>query len=336
MSVPQARDTLVLGNGTVLAGDAVLPPTDGEYTAYDPQTHLIYLSDGSDTILEVDPSRFNVVGGFNVSGAAGNLVIDAASGWLLVDSNQDVLAVWATNGTLAASIAVPDAWSGMDGTIVLDPVENTLWVTNPFSSNVSVVSLASASLLTQRRVGEGFNDILSGVYDPVNGDVYLSYYEDGTVEVFNASTLVRLPDVNLSAFCCFAWGLGVDPVSGNVYVTDGLATFWSDYVEISGTNNSVAGSVGVGVYPSNSVYDPTTGMMYLVDAYRSRLFVIDPSNLTVLARIPITQDAPLLAGQDYPTDLPDLGEVVVALQYREHARRNLDLERLPALDAPLP
>lgn len=313
-----AAFTLEVGNGTVLAGNVVPgTPREPEFAAYDPLTGLVYVSDGGPTVYAMTPSDFGLVGSLRLPYSIGNLVFDPLRGLLLGESTQAVVGFYPSNGTIAFAVPVPDAASGLDGTLVLDPVDYRLWVTNPFSSNVSIVDLESVTVVAHRYVGIGFNDILAGIYDPVNGRIYLSYYENQTVEVFDAHTLARLPSVSLGAFCCFAWGLGLDPETGVVYATVGLVGYFATVVAIAPGNDSVVGSVGVGGFPSDSVYDAGTGELYVADAYKDRLTVVDPANLTVVGRLPLAEDAPLLAGQVYPLEVGPLHAVVVPMGYGE-------------------
>ncbi len=310
-----ARNTLFPANNSLRAGNAVPLAAEPEYSAYDGVTNLLYVSGGGDDILEVDPSQFTPLGELNVSAPAGDLLYDPGTGQLLVESQGSVLVVDPGSGTLTYSINVTTASAGEDGTMALDPAQDTIWVTNPFASNVSVVDLGSRSVVATLPIGEGFNDIVAGVFDPVNDRVYLAYYENATVEIFNADTFTRLGNVNLSAHCCFVYGLGLDPVSGNLFVTEGLVGYIADLIEVSGANQSVLGAVGVGGYPSNAVYDARTGDLYVADASRSRLSIVDPSNLSVLGRVVFAQDNPLLAGQLLPTDVSALGLIYVATYY---------------------
>ncbi|HTW54874.1 MAG TPA: hypothetical protein VMG36_00255, partial [Thermoplasmata archaeon] len=314
----QTLYSLNLANGSLAGGEATTSQQPGaEFTAYDPLTALLYVSDGGYEVKIVDPGRFVQVGSFNATVPAGALTYDPIDGDLLVESAGVVAAI--DPATLAPdyTLAVPAASATDDGTMVLDEVQNTLWVTNPYSANVSVVNLTSRTVVAERHVGIGFNDILSGVYDPQNGRVYLDYYENGTVEVFNASSMARLGNVNLSEFCCFAWGLGIDPVTGTVYVTVGLYGWGSYLVAISNRTDVATASLSIGGFPSGVVYDPTTGDLYVADAAKSRITVVDPTNLSIVERLLLPQEASPIAGQLYPVDLAALGTIDIATGFGE-------------------
>jgi hypothetical protein len=303
------RDTLFVGNGSIWAGNVHPSPVSlPEYAAYDPVTGFLYVSSGSSEILVVDPGQFTVVGSVNITVPAGNLVYDPFNGLLIVESQGTVVGVNPANASIAFRIPVPDAEPGRDGTLVFDPASDSVWVTYPYSANVSVVDLDSLSIVAHFSVGGGFNDILGGVYDPVDREVYLSYYESNVVEVFNATSFARLPSVNLSAFCCFLGGLGVDPVSGAVFAAIDLVP---TLVEIAPFTNVVAGSTALTGFPSSSVFDPGSGELYVPDADKSQISIVDPTNLTVLGTVPLPQDNPFLAGQLYPIDVATLHRVYV-------------------------
>ncbi len=306
--------TLRLANGSLLAGNVLTRQNGAEYAAYDPITGMVYLTYDSHNISIVDPARFVVTGHVQLPSWTGAIVYDGRDRLLLVESSGQLFALDARNGTLSYTVAVVDA--APDGTLVLDPVDDTVWVTNPFSANVSVLNLTSRAVVAHAHVGGGFNDILAGVYDPVNGEIYLAYYENDTIEVFNARTFARIASVNLAATaCCFAWGLGLDPATGDVFATSGLFGWGSLLVKLRASNNTVAGSVGIGGYPSNSVLDPTTGELYVADSYQSRLTVVNPTNLSVVAHVHFSQDSPLLAGQLFPVDVPALHRIFVPTFY---------------------
>ncbi len=311
------RDTLFLGNGTLRQGDATPSLGGAAFAAFDPTTGLLYITYGGDDVLVVDPSQFAVVGRWNVSAAAGNLVYDGFTGQLLIESSGVVLGVDPGNGTVAFRIPVPDAAAGQDGTIVFDPDTNALWVTNPYSANVSVVDLANGTLLAQRAVGGGFNDVLAGVYDPTNGQVYLSYYEAESVLIFNGSTLQQVANVSIPQFCCFAWGLGLDAATGDVFVSAGLVGLGAGLVELSPSTDTVVGSVRIGGFPSNLAYDPGTGDLYVPDAYRNLTTVVDPKTLTILYNMSLPQDPAFLYGQVLPVDVASLGRVFVPIYYSD-------------------
>ncbi|HXQ94385.1 MAG TPA: hypothetical protein VN864_04360 [Thermoplasmata archaeon] len=309
--------TLFLGNDSLLRGDvATTPPRDPLYAAYDPGTGLTYASDSSSTLWEVDPSRGIIVGELNAHTSVGNLFVLPSNGDLVLDSSGSVAVLDPTTDTIVTTVSVGNASSGSDGTFAYDPTTNDVWVTNQFASSLEVVNLTSDSVVANIHVGGGFNDILSGVYDPKNGNVYLDYYENEEVEVLNGQTMAFVANVSLtSSYCCFSYGLTVDPVSGNVYVGAGLYGFWSYLVEIAGSNNTVVGSTGFGAYLSNGVYDPNTGDLFVADASRSRLYAFDPANNSLVGSIGLPHENAYLYTQWWPAAAGPLEQIYVPTDY---------------------
>jgi hypothetical protein len=68
------------------------PSIDPTCAAYDTERNLLYVSDGTDLILEIDPSTFQVVGTLDRMGEAGPMVYLPASQQLWIESSGSVIA----------------------------------------------------------------------------------------------------------------------------------------------------------------------------------------------------------------------------------------------------
>ncbi|MCI4356297.1 MAG: hypothetical protein L3K18_04020 [Thermoplasmata archaeon] len=305
--------TLYLGNNSLLRGDSVLtPPREPRYTVYDPSTGRVYASDGSSTLWVIDPSRESVVGTLDAGQPAGALLYLPGTGELAFDSSGSVALFDPVSQRVTSTITASNASAGNDATFLYDPTTNAIWVTNSFATRIDVVNLTTGTVTTTLPVGSGFNDILSGAYDPENGRIYLAYYEAEKLEVINGRTAQFVTNVTFPSICCWMWGLTVDPKTGNVFVS-----IPSTVAEVSGSNNTILGTSGVGADPSNGVYDPLSGNLLIADACRSRLYILDPSNLTVLGSMGLPHEPAFLCDQWWPTEIPALGQLYISTGYSQ-------------------
>lgn len=307
-----AEATLYLHNNSLWHGDPLSPARHWvypQYAAYDPVTGLLYVSDGGSHVTEVDPGSFQTVGVLSLPMRAGTMLYDSAAGLLVVESYGSVLWVNPLNGSVGANLSVPDASASWDGTLLFDPAQDSLWVTSSYAGNVSVVDLGSESVRATIPVPSLFVNTVSGTYDPVNGQIYLTNWDKNEVLIFNATTGLLAGNLSLDNYNLFAAGAAADPVTGNVYVTDD--GFGASLVEISGLTGKPVGALGVGGFASGATYDPVTGRLYVADAQRSRVTVVDPATFQVVGTERLAQANPLLVAQVFPLDVPELGRLYV-------------------------
>ena len=306
--------TAELGNGTVDAGNPAVSRaglTGPQFVVYDPTTERLYVSGGTDRILVIDPSRFALVSTLDLGRYAGALAYDSADGTLLVESNSSVLAVDPRTGSVEYSIGDPIASAGQDGTLVLDPATDQVWVTSELAGNVSIVDLRSRSLIGMRPVAAEFVDVVGGVYEPLNGRIYLVNWDRDEVEMFDGSTLASLGSIDLSDYCCFAGGITLDSVNNNLEVTE--VGVGGTILEISPVTGHVIDTASVGGFPSGTAFDPYTGDLYVPEPARGFLTVLNASsNLSFVEKVRMAQDNPLIVFQVQAVDVPQIDRVYVA------------------------
>lgn len=309
--------TLFLGNDTALPGNVLAPKlTDPGFVAYDPDRGLLYVSDATGVIFELEPNTLDVVGELTAA-PAGNLAYLSSTKELYVESYGSLDVIDPSTDALVASIPVPQASLSGDGTLVYVPGANAFVVGSPFNSSVAVVNMSQQKVVATVPVGASFNNVIDGSYDPVNHNVYLADYENNQVMVLSSSTWTVTQTITISSsYGLFATGVLADPLTGNVFVSTEFncpGCGGSDtIVELYGGNGSVMAERGVGSFTSGMAFDPGSGLVYVADASTQALYALLPSNLTVVHTVALPHASALMYGQWWPVDAGALGAVYVA------------------------
>ena len=133
--------------------------------------------------------------------------------------------------------------------------------TSELAGNISIVNLTARMLAGTRPVSSEFVNILGGVYDPVNGEIYLVNYDSDTVVVFDGASGSSLGSINLSAYCCL-------PAASRSTHSTAISRLprWASgdrslsFPRLPGRVISVG---AVGGFPSGTAFDPFTGDLYV-------------------------------------------------------------------------
>lgn len=299
--------TLCLANDTVMPGNATCPDSAlGPWgAAYDPVNGEIYLAEsGSDRLLVLNATTYSVV--TNLTVGSGPFMVDAnsASGdiWAtsaisdvlteIAPNNNSVLGNFSTGGQYSYGLA-------------FDPITDDYYVVNAGSYTVSILNASDGTLVAQVYAGYAPHD---AVYDPANGDVYVSAQYDGTLTVFPSQWNLSLgrPSIYVDGE---PYGMALDPSNGRLYVADRGGARLS---VVSTAVQWLLGSVSVGQDPVSVTYDPANGLLYVPDAGQNAVNVVDPSSGEVRASIP-TPTFPAQATYDPAT------EAVLVSDYRAGA-----------------
>ncbi len=159
--------------------------------------------------------------------------------------------------------------------IALDAANNTVFVANAGSNNVSAVSATTDRLVATIPVG-GHPDALA--FDSNDSEVFVANYASDSVTVFNA--------VNFSFVATIAVGVHpdgavYDPSTGDVSVANDGS---NNVSVISNLSNTVVATVPVGVGPAGLAYDFSEGQVFVANSGSNNLSVIpELSNHTVAA-----------------------------------------------------
>jgi YVTN family beta-propeller protein len=106
------------------------------------------------------------------------------------------------------------------------------------------------------------------IYDPLNGDMYVSDDNFGKIYEISSITNRIIATIDLGESCK---GMAYDPANGNIYV----ATY-PNYVSVI-NNNKVIASVSVGIHPGYIAYDSFNGYMYVENSITDNITVFNAS-----------------------------------------------------------
>ena len=193
--------------------------------------------------------------------------------------------------------------------IAYSPYAGAFYVANNGSANVSEISTSTWKVTTNLALpaGAGPSNL---IYDSASHDVFVADWATNQVTAISSSNIVTNVAVHTHPL-----GLGIDPNSGDVYITDQGGA----YVDVLSQTGGVVGSVGVGTgpvavacsgsycYVSNAgsgtvsvlsgttlsatltagtspgalVYDPADSEVYVTDNGSAEVTAIDSSNTVV-------------------------------------------------------
>lgn len=148
------------------------------------------------------------------------------------------------------------------------------YVSNYFSGNVSVVDLASKSVIATIPLGANPYGV---AIDAVGSRAYVT--NGGNASVIDIATnmvVATIPGIN-------AFGIAASPAPGRVYVAD------VPFKVIDTNTNTVAGSVPLppGANPFGVAIHPNGMFAYVTDSALDALYVINTVSLTLSATIPV-------------------------------------------------
>ena len=148
------------------------------------------------------------------------------------------------------------------------------------------------------------------MFDPANGDIYWSNFDNGTVSVISSSTNKVVSSVRVGAAYVEPWPPLLNPQNGDIYVPMASADF---VVVISGATNTVVANftIGEGVF-SGMAFDPANGDVYLTNDVGQVLIISGRTNTVVGTLVlnfgttcdpmrEIPQDIPCSQAQDGPS-----------------------------------
>jgi YVTN family beta-propeller protein len=191
----------------------------------------------------------------------------------------------------------------------VDGANGLLYVTNGSQNTVSIVNLATNTVVGTVNVGSDPVAIAISHVGPSAGDVYVVNEASQTVSVIHSATNTVIATVPV--------GNGPDaiavsetgPQAGDVYVANGISNTVSI---IDSATNTVIATVPVGNGPGAiavSGTGPEAGDIYVANENTNTVSIINPATNTVIATVPVgsSPDAIAVSGTG-----PQAGEVYVA------------------------
>lgn len=198
--------------------------------AVNPKTGLLYVpAELSHQLMVIDGSKNAVVAEVTIgcNGPCGNastgvpnsVEVNPSTDMVYVVANG-VNSLYAVNGSTNNVVGSVSVGTYPDG-VTVDPVSNTVYVSNLLNNTVSIVNASKMEVVSTVRVGSQPADL---AFIPILGDVFVVNQGNDTVSVIGALTNSLLGNVRVGADYCLSCGvgptggLGVDYVSGDVYV----------------------------------------------------------------------------------------------------------------------
>jgi YVTN family beta-propeller protein len=128
------------------------------------------------------------------------------------------------------------------------------------------------------------------VFDPVNGDIYVSNGGGNTTSVISGTNNTLLANIVVGQ------GPGApafDPINGNLYVPCGYVSGWISVV--SSATNHVVATIKVETIPNDAFFNPANGDIYVPESMASDISIISGATNTVIARLGVGGDPYALA-----------------------------------------
>ncbi|HEV2165452.1 MAG TPA: YncE family protein [Thermoplasmata archaeon] len=197
-------------------------------------------------------------------------VYDPSNGYVYVSNFQSNNVSVLSGTSVIASINV----GNFPTTPTYDPVNGDIYVSNSGSNNVSI--LKGTSLVATVAVGTNPNP---GAYDSGNGHIYVPNTGSDNVSVLAGTTLVGYVPVGASSTSA-PYSATYASASDLVYVP---CTGSNTLTTISSTGTIT--NVSVGQSPRQSVYDPTTGDVYVTNLLTNNVTMFNGT--TIVASIDV-------------------------------------------------
>jgi hypothetical protein len=273
---------------TILTG----PYPWGVYVETDSTTHTAYVVDSeTGTVTEINLVYDSVIRTLQIPHVdqARGVWFDQRSGFVWVCSSYNsVMALNGTTGAMEYNISVgPPGTESRPTSLAFDSTDNSLWVTDFYSAEVSEISLTSDSVIATLSTPEAFpysiaiDDATQLAFITVTGTSGHGLGAHGSYDmvlVLNVSTQLFQTSTLLTSVPDVYSTVAVDPTSHWVFVTDegtGTVTAFGELNYTSGvapiTAAGPSGAFGVALDPSiglalvTSVYNDTEGQFYCMD-----------------------------------------------------------------------
>ena len=154
----------------------------------------------------------------------------------------------------------------------------TVYITNADSNTVSVIELATNTVIDTVAVG---SRPVSAAFDPVHQRVYVSNYGSNTVSVIDTQTNTVTTTVSVGGGPVPP---AYDTANRRVYVPNHIS---NDVSVINTDTNTVIATVPVGTRPINATYDPIHHRVYVTNRDSDDVSVISTTSNIVIAIIPV-------------------------------------------------
>ena len=268
-------------------------PSNGDvYVSYQNST-------GGLSISVISGKTNTVIASIADGGSTGEAAVDSATGniyapcGLAPSTTYDYICVVSgSSNTILTTIPISGIGVLANSMVLYDPSNGNIYVAaQQFyqqTGNVSVISTATNSIITTISVGnlDFPDDTYPMLFDPANGEIYVSNYASSTISVISGSTNSLISTINPYPSCGCAsspYGGIFDSNNSHIYVpnNDGFVSV------ISGENNSVLENVQInsGGYGYSGIFNPVNGDIYI--SSNGIAFVISEATTTHMSCSPL-------------------------------------------------
>lgn len=260
--------------------------------AFDSADGDIYATSIDSIYISVIDGTTNTISGSITVGvpACEGIFYDAVSGNLYVTCEDGATGrIFALPGATTSAMAELRAASGTHPLqLTVDTVNDNVYVADfEGGGGLTVISGSANTLIDNVLKGYNFTDV---AFDSASGNLYATNYDSGNVTVIDGKTYRVLANVRLCwKFPTYARSIIFDAANNDIYAlntpceapTEGAG----DYVTlISGSTNTVIGSVQVGRIPHGIAVDTANGDIYVTNAGSNTVSVIAPSSAFTSAK----------------------------------------------------
>ena len=243
--------------------------------AYDSVNRTVYVGNaGSSNVSVINASKNQVTDTVPVAGIPTGIAYDPSNGYVYVanEGGNNVTVIDSATNDVLGTIPVGDRPYG----IIADTATGNVYVANQGGTNVTVIGGSSDKVVGSVPVGTYPQSI---AFDSDNGYLYVTNFESGNVSVIDGATNTIVGSIFTDDF---PYGIAFDGRSGDVYVVNGMnLTVINGIASVASIDFSVGGS------PNGAAFDSYNGYVYVVGYASAYATVIETSNNTIVASIPV-------------------------------------------------
>jgi YVTN family beta-propeller protein len=259
---------------------------------YDSHNGYLYISSNAFNIISVfNPSTNSLVANVTIPfSEIGDLVYDSQDHTILVASQGDcnprtgscsgtITAIDDNSNTVIASVNAGAYPLGL----AYDPTYDEIFIThygllqNSLNDFVTVIQEPANSLVANITVGERPTGVL---YDPANGDIYVADSGSSQVSVISDKTnsVIATIPVQISRVES-PEGFIYDPVNDEILATNQFPPDFNPLASnlvsvIDGASNNLLGDFTLGYNPTDGVYDPANGYLYVTNYFSGTVSLV--------------------------------------------------------------
>lgn len=283
------KASLFVLNNTLLPGSKSMPygygTTAPVASVYDPTNGNLYiLNYQSNNISILDTSTEAITGSIaNVTNPV-TALFDPVNGYIYIAGSGGVYVIDPLTSSVARFIACGNINTYVSGGNVIsaisyDSQNNTVFVANMYSDNISVISAGSNTVVNTFNFSSHSAEPNGLAYDPANNMIYITDYNLHLVYIYNSSSYKRVTNLSLPS-STDGGSIYYDPASNSILI--GSQSYIRLYV-LNTANDSFLPIVPAGT-PYAMQYDPVNNTM-LVALYSGNVIEVLNSRNAIIGNI---------------------------------------------------